>query len=94
VNKLLGGQKTTMFPRYVPATDFGYIWEHLKTYAPIATEAENMLLKSEDKETLLLGKAPVGSFKSRRKFEMAIPCALELLIIFGVAECIKDNFRS
>jgi len=53
-----------------------------------------MLLKSEDKETLLLGKAPVGSFKSRRKFEMAIPCALELLIIFGVAECIKDNFRS
>jgi hypothetical protein len=44
VNKLLGGQKTTMFPRYVPATDFGYIWEHLKTYAPIATEAENMLL--------------------------------------------------
>jgi hypothetical protein len=40
VNKLLGGQKTTMFPRYVPATDFGYIWEHLKTYALLATGAE------------------------------------------------------
>ena len=31
-------------PRYVPAivaaTDFGYIWEHLKTYALLATVAE------------------------------------------------------
>jgi hypothetical protein len=29
-----------MFPRYVPATDFGYIWEQLKTYALLATRAE------------------------------------------------------
>jgi hypothetical protein len=29
-----------MFPRYVPATDFGHIWELLKTYALLATRAE------------------------------------------------------
>jgi hypothetical protein len=29
-----------MFPRYVPTTDFGHIWEHLKTYAPLATRTE------------------------------------------------------
>ena len=29
-----------MFPRYVPATDFGHIWEHLKTYALLATWVE------------------------------------------------------
>jgi hypothetical protein len=29
-----------MFPRYVPATDFGHIWEHLKTYALLAKGAE------------------------------------------------------
>jgi hypothetical protein len=33
-----------MFPRYVPDTDLGHVWEHLKTYALLATEAENMLL--------------------------------------------------
>jgi hypothetical protein len=38
VNKLLGGQKS--IPRYVPATDFGHIWEHLKTYALLAKGAE------------------------------------------------------
>jgi hypothetical protein len=28
-----------MFPRYVSATDFGHIWEHLKTFALLATGA-------------------------------------------------------
>lgn len=58
-----------MFPKYVPATNFGHIWEHLKTYALLATRAEKyvavMLQVTEAKNLIFCGSViknldPVG----------------------------------